>query len=63
MKMISTYKLLYLVLTDFVSGDGKLQIEELLANIEVLNEHSVNGEQLMAAFNTFDVNKDGFIRY
>jgi Ca2+-binding EF-hand superfamily protein len=45
-----------------VSGDGKLQIEELLQNIEVLNAHSINGEQLMTAFNTFDVNKDGFIR-
>ena len=47
---------------DRVAGDGKLQIEELVKNIDVLNEHSVNGEQLKEAFLAFDTNKDGYIR-
>jgi len=39
-----------------------MQIEELVKNIDVLNQHSINGEQLKAAFRAFDINNDGYIR-
>jgi EF-hand domain pair len=44
------------------AGDGKLQIEELVNNLELLNEHSVNGDELMSAFRAFDTDNDGHIR-
>lgn len=44
------------------NGDGLLQIEELLANIHVIHSHSMRSTQLMAAFQKFDINKQGFLR-
>ena len=46
----------------FLTGDGCLQITELVDNWKVLAQHSVNGDQLLEAFKTIDKNKDGFIR-
>ena len=43
-------------------GDGKLQIEELVDNWNALCQHSVNGAELMRAFNTLDRDGEGFIR-
>ena len=47
---------------DFVVGDGKLQIDELLDNWEVLCHHSVFGKEMMEAFKVLDKNGDGWIR-
>ncbi|KAK2142366.1 hypothetical protein LSH36_965g01028 [Paralvinella palmiformis] len=45
------------------NGDGHLQIEELMDNLHVLYQHAIHRDELMTAFNTFDINKDGYIRY
>lgn len=39
-----------------------MQIDELVDNLEILCEHAENGSQLIEAFKTFDIHKDGFIR-
>ncbi|XP_067931239.1 calmodulin-like [Watersipora subatra] len=44
------------------SGDGKVQISELVDNWSTLAQHSVNGDQLMKAFKKFDLNSDGYIQ-
>ncbi|XP_067934439.1 calmodulin-like [Watersipora subatra] len=44
------------------NGDGKLQIEELVENWDALCQHSVNGKQLMDAFNKLDLDGDGYIK-
>lgn len=45
-----------------MAGDGKLQIEELVNNWNALCQHSVNGDELMSAFNTLDMDGDGYIK-
>lgn len=47
---------------DVLLGDGQLQIEELVNNWYALCQHSVNGDELLEAFNTLDVDHDGYIR-
>lgn len=44
------------------TGDGKLQIEELVDNWYALCQHSVNGDELLSAFNTLDIDGDGYIK-
>ncbi len=44
-----------------ITGDGQLQIDELMDNLDVIDEHSVHGDELMDAFKALDVKKDGFI--
>ena len=44
-------------------GDGKLEIDDVMDSLDVINQHSINGAQLMEAFQLFDINKDGFIRW
>ena len=43
-------------------GDGHLTVDELIENIHVINAHSLQGEEIMDAFDKLDLNKDGVIR-
>ena len=43
------------------TGNGDLDISELVDNYHILVQHSVHGEELLDAFNKFDTNKDGFL--
>ncbi|CAD5124968.1 DgyrCDS13212 [Dimorphilus gyrociliatus] len=45
------------------NGDGKLQIKEIIDQLDVINLHAEYGVELMAAFKKFDQNGDGYIRY
>ena len=45
-----------------IADNGKLEVNELLNNMHILNAHSLNKEQLMHAFKMFDANGDGAIR-
>ncbi|KAF6025702.1 hypothetical protein EB796_015953 [Bugula neritina] len=42
--------------------NSKCVISELVENWEALSQHSVNGDELMNAFNTLDLDHDGFIK-
>ena len=44
-------------------GDGKLSIDEIVDNMNVLNQHCVNGTELLSAFNKIDKDGNGSIRY
>jgi len=57
---IQAWQFVYVILR---SGDGKLQIEELLENVHILYAHSLRSKELMAAFKKFDGNGDGYIRH
>ena len=46
-----------------LAGDGFLEVEELLANMDVINWHSFYGKELMREFTAIDLDRDGFIRY
>ena len=43
-------------------GNGKLEIKELMDNLDVINMHSLYGDDLMHAFKYFADKKTGFIR-
>lgn len=45
------------------NGDGKLQIKEIIDQLDVINLHAEYGEELMNAFKKFDTKGDGYIRY
>ena len=44
------------------AGDGEIQIDELVDNMDVLIKYSVDGAKLQDAFQKLDLNGDGFIR-
>ena len=44
-----------------LAGDGRLSVDELLENIHVISAHSLQGEEIMEAFEKLDLNKDGVI--
>ena len=43
------------------TGDGKLDIEEFLVNLEMLFKHILTEEELLQAFRLFDRNNNGYI--
>ncbi len=43
-------------------GDGRLEIDELMRSLHIINAHSLRGPELRKAFETFDTNGDGYIR-
>ena len=48
--------------TLFFPGNGRLDISELIDNINVIYAHSIHGESLMRAFKILDPKDTGFIR-
>ena len=44
------------------TDDGKLQISELKANIDVIYAHSVSEKDMIEAFKKFDMNGDKYIK-
>ena len=46
-----------------IQGDGEIQIEELVDNLDVLIKYSVDGSKLEDAFKQLDRNGDGFISW
>lgn len=51
------------LLFNIFTGDGKLQVDELLDNIHIINTHIQHREDLMAAFKVFDRKGEGYIRH
>lgn len=45
------------------NGDGELEVDELVENIDVLNWHCFHGKDLMKEFTKIDKDGDGVIRY
>ncbi|KAK2155054.1 hypothetical protein LSH36_250g00022 [Paralvinella palmiformis] len=52
----------YINTSELDECDGKLSIDELIANLHVINAHSLRGDEILEAFKVFDKNGDGFIR-
>ena len=50
-------------MTWIFSGDGKIHIDELVENLDAMVIHDIRGEELMKAFELFDRDKSGSIRY
>ena len=44
-------------------GDGHLEVDELIDNLDVVNFHCFYGDELMAQFKAIDYDGDGSIRY
>ena len=44
------------------TGDGELEVDELVENIDVLNWHCFHGKDLMREFTRIDTDGDGVIR-
>uniref|UniRef100_X2AWD5 EF-hand domain-containing protein n=1 Tax=Capitella teleta TaxID=283909 RepID=X2AWD5_CAPTE len=45
------------------NGNGTLEVEEIIGNMDVINWHSFYGKELMDQFTSIDQDKDGFIRF
>ena len=43
-------------------GDGTLEVDEVLGNIDVINYHCFYGKELMQEFKSIDRDGDGVIR-
>ncbi len=47
----------------YVAEDGQLSIKEIVDNIDVITQHSIDGDELIRAFSLVDRKHAGYLRY
>ncbi len=47
----------------YFADDGQISINQIVDNIDVITQHSIDGDQLVTAFHLLDRKDAGYLRY